>query len=207
MAVKLPLRGTIGRAFTLIGPIVSPSRYHHASFPPPKPPILVKLPIVVSATNSYYCVYLPMVLSAVVPASDSVSEPPPLHERNYDEHSTLMHRNLTVKSSPGGRAGLRLTGWRITRDRLPSAMVRSVTSTCVHAQARQADVPYISQTRKKKNSCFVHTLFIAKNEVRGVPRKNDSGRNACSNVVISTRQPPRTKIKLVYNAEFCFVVS
>lgn len=53
-------------------------------------------------------------------------------EKTNNYHHKEMPQRLTLNNSDGGRAELRLLGWRRIRDKLPSDMVLSVTSTCTH---------------------------------------------------------------------------
>ena len=62
---------------------------------------------------------------------------------------TITHK-LTFNSSDGGRVGLRLLGWRKVRDRLPSDMVRSVTSACTCKNSRNNT--YV----QKQSTCLVY---------------------------------------------------
>ena len=58
----------------------------------------------------------------------------------------LVRQRLTFRSLDGGRAELKFPGWRKIRDMLPSDIVRSVTSICIHISRRKQQGRHAAST-------------------------------------------------------------
>ena len=58
----------------------------------------------------------------------------------------LVRQRLTFRSLDGGRAELKFSGWRKIRDMLPSDIVRSVTSICIHISRRKQQGRHAAST-------------------------------------------------------------